>query len=494
MELIKNFSREQRYLAYDKWDKNYIDVLQNAVSKSIWRTSYHIQAPTGLLNDPNGFSFFNGEWHLFYQYYPMGPVHGLKSWYHLSSKNLVDWKDNGIGLEADNEFDSHGVYSGTAFSIQEELFLFYTGNVRDKEWRRTSYQLGAVMDKKNRITKLRKPLILPNEDYTDHFRDPQVFFHQDKYYLIIGAQDKALQGKVVTYQSVDLLDWEFIGELNFSEKDMGFMIECPNLLFIEDQILFIFCPQGISQEVVEYQNIFPNTYILAKEFNSNTNELINPTELKNLDEGFDIYATQAFNAPDSRVLGISWVGLPEIAYPSDQDSWAHVLSLVKEMTIEDGQLIQRPAKEVYELRQEQRVISPNLIDNQQVLVDEIDHHYELNLSFEANSKGKITLFTDSQNQGFEINFDTKHGTMSINRENIGKIFAEDYGTERTFNIDKKALRLQIFVDQSVVEIFINDGQQVATSRVFPIHPKGSILLEGDFTVYEGNLWTLRSMK
>ena len=494
MGLIETWTTEQRYLPYDEWDKSYVNELQQVVNQSIWRTHYHIQAPTGLLNDPNGFSFFNGEWHLFYQFYPMGPVHGIKSWYHLSSTNLVDWTDNGVGLLPDNQFDSHGAYSGTAVPVGEELFLFYTGNVRNEEWERSAYQLGAIMDKQNKVTKLTKPLILPNDDYTDHFRDPQVFFYQDKYYLVLGAQDKKLRGKVVTYHSDDLMNWIFIGELKFTEKDMGFMIECPNLLFSNDQVIFIFCPQGISQDVVVYDNIFPNTYLLADEFNPEKNELINPTHLKNLDEGFDVYATQAFNAPDNRVLGVSWVGLPEIAYPSDKDGWAHVLSLVKEFKIEDGNLIQRPAEEVYELRQENKVFESNVVDGKQTLINEIEHCYELNLLFEAGSKGKITLLADNENQGFEINFDTKHGTMSVNRENIGEVFAKDYGTQRAFEIDKSDLQLQVFVDQSVIEIFINDGKQVVTSRVFPIHQKGSILVEGNFTVFEGNLWTLRSMK
>ena len=133
-------------------------------------------------------------------------------------------------------------------------------------------------------------------------------------------------------------------------------------------------------------------------------------------------------------------------------------------------------------------------DGKQTLINEIEHCYELNLLFEAGSKGKITLLADNENQGFEINFDTKHGTMSVNRENIGEVFAKDYGTQRAFEIDKSDLQLQVFVDQSVIEIFINDGKQVVTSRVFPIHQKGSILVEGNFTVFEGNLWTLRSMK
>ncbi|POD88582.1 Beta-fructofuranosidase [Lactiplantibacillus plantarum subsp. plantarum] len=63
--------------------------------QSKWRMQHHIQPASGLLNDPNGFSYFNGQWHLFYQSFPFGPVHGLKSWQHMTSDNLVDWHDEG---------------------------------------------------------------------------------------------------------------------------------------------------------------------------------------------------------------------------------------------------------------------------------------------------------------------------------------------------------------------------------------------------------------
>src|SRR5699024_7468428 len=126
---------------------------------SKWRLNYHVQPETGLLNDPNGFSFFNGKWHLFYQSYPMGAVHGLKSWFHLTSTNLIDWQKEGADLLPDSPYDSHGVYSGSAFPLDDRLFLAYTGNVRDNDWNRFSYQMGAWMDQNNQIEKVQLPLI-----------------------------------------------------------------------------------------------------------------------------------------------------------------------------------------------------------------------------------------------------------------------------------------------------------------------------------------------
>ncbi len=494
MNLINEWTKELRYLPYKEWNDSYLSKLNSSVNQSKWRTGFHIQAPTGLLNDPNGFSYYNGEWHLFYQLYPMGPVHGLKSWYHITSKNLVDWEDKGLALVPDNKFDSHGVYSGSAIPIDDKLLLAYTGNVRDENWTRSSFQLGALMNEANEIEKIEIPLIEQSEKYTEHFRDPQVFLYEDVYYLLLGAQNLQLEGKVLTYRSEDLMNWDFLGELAFTDAKMGFMVECPNLIFTNDKAVLLFCPQGLDKEVLDYQNIYPNTYVVADEFDPENNQLVNPTALKNLDEGFDVYATQAFNAPDGRVLEISWVGLPEIAYPSDKEGWAHTLSIVKEITVEKDRMIQRPVTEMKELRLDEQIFSGQLNNENKKITNQLSNRYELNLRLPKKSQGCLTLLANELGEGLELHFDTENGTMKLNRENIGQNFAQDYGVERTFSIDKDELYLQIFVDTSIVEIFVNNGKQVATTRVFPTESQGAVLLTGNSGDFSGNLWTLRSMK
>lgn len=496
MKLIKNWTQELRYRPYQQWDENYLTALKKAVEESSWRLGYHIQPETGLLNDPNGFSFFNGKWQLFYQVYPMGPVHGLKSWFHLTSKNLVDWQAEGIALHPDHSFDSHGVYSGSALPIDDKLFLAYTGNVRDQDWQRSAYQLGAWMDQENQIQKIAKPLIAPNpKGYTAHFRDPQLFSYQNQYFMLVGAQAEDLTGKILTYQSTDLENWQLLGELSYTDEEMGFMVECPNLIFIEGRPVLIFCPQGLDSKILAYQNIYPNTFLVADDFKPEENSLINPSSLRNLDEGFDVYATQAFNAPDGRGLGISWIGLPEIEYPSDQEGWAHCLSIVKEFKLKGSQLLQQPVAEMQDLRQEESVFKGRLSEESKKIAEPAQLQYELNLSLEAGAVGKLDLLVAADGeQKFTLDFDTVHGKMTLNRKNSGVAFATEFGVERSFEIAPGELTLQIFVDQSVIEIFINNGEQTATARVFPKEFETAIELSGNDLNYSGALWILRKMK
>ncbi|MEO1770048.1 sucrose-6-phosphate hydrolase [Candidatus Enterococcus ferrettii] len=497
MELIKNWTDALRYQPYCQWDKQYQKLLTETVNHSKWRQNYHIQAESGLLNDPNGFSYFNGQWHLFYQIYPMGPVHGVKSWYHVSSDNLVDWQPEGFALLPDMSYDSHGVYSGSGIVIEDELILAYTGNVRDQDWQRTSYQMLAAMNKQGEITKEDKPFIsAPPKGYTHEFRDPQVFKYQEQYWLLIGAQTDQLEGKVLAYAGDTLEKLEFKGELHFTDQSMGFMVECPNLVFIEETPVLLFCPQGLDQEALDYQNIYPNTYIVAESFDTETLTLTQPTALKNLDEGFDVYATQAFNAPDGRALAVSWVGMPETAYPSDHEGWAHCLSIVKELKLKNGHLYQTPIKEQVELRQEQTALAGELTSQPAVLMQATNNCYEVILKFTAGSQGKLHLFADHElNLSLVIDFDTKNGMIKVDRTNAGSPFAQEYGTTRSVSIEKnQPLTLQLFVDQSVCELFINGGQQVATARIFPGEGEDGLVIEGAAGSYAGDFWRLRSMK
>lgn len=202
------WTRERRYLPYADWDAQTLLQLQAKTARSQYQLHYHIHPQSGLLNDPNGFSYFNGEWHVFYQSYPFGPVHGLKSWVHLTSPDLVHWENQGLALAPDTPYDSHGVYSGSAMVVGDQLMLMYTGNHRDKDWNRTPYQLGAMMTTTGTITKLPAPLITPPDHVTEHFRDPQLIKRGNTYYAIIGAQDKqTLTGQVAVYSSPDLHEW-----------------------------------------------------------------------------------------------------------------------------------------------------------------------------------------------------------------------------------------------------------------------------------------------
>lgn len=293
------WTTERRYRRYEDWSNDEIKQIEEKMAQSPWHTRYHVEPKTGLLNDPNGFSYFNGKWILFYQNFPFGAAHGLKSWVQLESDDLVHFTETGVKVLPDTPLDSHGAYSGSAMQFGDQLFLFYTGNVRDENWIRHPYQIGALMDKEGKITKIDKILIDQPADSTDHFRDPQIFNFKGQYYAIVGGQDLEKKGFVRLYKAVgnDYTNWQAVGDLDFANDRTAYMMECPNLIFVGEQPVLLYCPQGLDKAVLDYDNIYPNMYKIGASFDPENAKIVDVSPLHNLDYGFEAYATQAFNAP-----------------------------------------------------------------------------------------------------------------------------------------------------------------------------------------------------
>ena len=163
---MKEWTKEERYRVLKSADE--IRELHDAILKSDYRQLFHIQPVTGLLNDPNGFVRHDGVWHLFYQWCPWGAVHGLKYWYHTTSKDLITWENKGVCIRPDCVYDNKGAYSGSALIRDDEIYLFYTGNHREEDWSRISYTCGAKICADGTVEKLEKPYFGPCKQYSEH--------------------------------------------------------------------------------------------------------------------------------------------------------------------------------------------------------------------------------------------------------------------------------------------------------------------------------------
>lgn len=465
-----NLPQETRYRAYSDWSKEEIAKINENVNQSPWHASYHIEPRTGLLNDPNGFSFFNGKYNLFYQNWPFGAAHGLKEWIHTESDDLVHFYVTGAELRPDTEHDSHGAYSGSAYEVDGKLFLFYTGNVRDKKWIRDTLQIGAWMDKDHNITKCENILIHKPADVTEHFRDPQIFNYKGQLYTIVGAQNLEKSGFIKVYKATDnnVETWEEVGNLDFGSTGSEYMIECPNLLFVDEKPVIIYCPQELDKSELNYDNIYPNTFKICQSFDTENIKLVGASEIQNLDYGFEAYATQGFNTPDGRTLIVSWIGLPDIDYPTDKYNYQGAMSLVKELSIKDGKLYQYPVEAITSLRASSEQFTAKA---------ETNNTYELELTFPPNQKSELLLFSDSKGNGLSLIVDTKEGKIILDRSKAGIQYATDFGTIRECSIDTKETTANIFVDNSIIEIFINKGEKVFTSRVFPENHQNGIQIK-----------------
>ena len=462
---MREWTLGERYRVLE--DKEQIRDLYENIQKSKYRQFYHVQPVTGLSSDPNGFVFHDGTWHLFFQWCPWGAVHGLKYWYHVTSKDLVHWKNEGIGMAPDTFYDNKGCHSGSAISEDGDLYFFYTGNHRDENWVRTPYSCAAkLVDGKPK--KLEKPLFGSREGYSEHQRDPKVFFVEEKglYYIFIGAQNNDLQGRVLVYKSEELLKgWEFAGELTVPGfEDFGGMWECPCIEKLNGKDVLIFSPQ-YTKLPNRGESTNHNVYMIGK-MDYDTLTFTPEGGYKYLDYGFDFYAAQL--APnvgsDEKATIIAWIGLPDNHYPTEEEDWEGSMIVPRELRLKGDVLYQTPVEAVKDLRLDpvEGDVLPNVCD--------------IELEFKPGD-AKIALFTKADGtDGLTIDYDEKTKTFTVDKSKMDKRFNEKVFEVLEMPIQSELKKMRILIDRSSVEIFVNGGEETFTMHLYPTERETGFVL------------------
>ncbi|MCE0495233.1 glycoside hydrolase family 32 protein [Vibrio salinus] len=424
-------------------------------TESVYRPGWHVSPPVGLLNDPNGFIYHEGKYHLCYQWYPYDCVHKDKYWVQMSSDDLVNWKRESVALTPSDWFDSHGVYSGHAISHEGRIIVFYTGNARIGEERiRQTTQCAAVSDDGVHYEKLGPLIPCPPEGVTGHIRDPKVIFRDGIWWMFLGAQTDELKGRLAVYKSSDLKEWKFDGLYGdeLANGNYGYMWECPDVFEFDGQFYLAFSPQGIESH--SPLNTLPHhNRIAVLTFTDEGGIEIGEPVI--LDYGFDFYAYQSVETPDSRRVMIGWMGLPdEVNQPSCDQGWIHQFSLPRELNFAGGRLIQKPCRELKALRGDE------IEFGSETEIDLGRKQFELMLTLQSG--GKIQLFADDK-YSCDLTFETDKQRLLLDRSNTEQ---RESDLLRELPVNGEEVRLHILADNSSVEIFINDGEAVMTSRVF----------------------------
>lgn len=436
--------------------------LKNLMEKDRYLLNFHLFPPSGWLNDPNGLCQFKGINHIYYQYTPFDPTWGMKLWGHYTTEDWITYKECEPFLFSDTKDDRDGVYSGSAFIKDGEIYFYYTGNVKytDKKY---DYILNGreqntiMVKSEDGFNYEDKKTILKNDDYPNmscHVRDPQILEKEGTFYMVLGARDIEDRGCVLIYSSQDLEKWSYHMRID-SQKKFGYMWECPNLIEISGKMFLICCPQGVEQVGIDYANIYQCGYFLIdidfKEKKYTLGEFIE------LDRGFDIYAPQTFTDEKGRKILIGWMGLPDASYTNEEtikNGWQHALTLPRELKVKNEKIIQIPLVELKKLRVEQENISN--FENVELIFD-----------FKICKEIEILL-----RESIKIIY--KEEILTLNLEKCG--FGRD---ERSIKLERLE-NLNIFLDNSSIEIFINSGEEVFTSRCYCEVLQNRMTLNGNY--------------
>lgn len=460
------------------------------VVDDLWRQSFHLCPPQGLINDPNGLIYWQGAYHVFYQWNPDGCAHSNKHWAHVRSKDLIHWETLPPALAPDSPYDSHGCYSGSAVDLGDAMALIYTGNVRDVDGGRSSYQCLALSSDGVRFEK-QGPVIHDVPGYTGHFRDPKVWSHGGTWYAVIGAQRASdLMGTVVLATSTDLYTWRIVGEL-LEPVELCYMIECPDLFVLDGKTVLIACRQfeagaaGIAGRADIAGYTIGHLELNGARFAHGG--------FVPLDRGFDFYAPQTLLAPDGRRLMIAWMGLPlQSETPTVPSGWTHCLTMPRELSVEHGRLRQRPLREMALLRAKALVLPDTTLDAHASLPLPLapGDAWELDISIDASRIASWVLHLfDGGAQTLRLVCDGARGTLALVRDCAA---AGQFGERTECEIPGGVMRLQVFVDRSSAEIFVNDGEEVFTTRCYPdaMPPQPRFNAMHRLTLHGMHIWAL----
>lgn len=456
----------------------YKDMVQ-VVKKDPYRPKFHFIAPANWMNDPNGLIFYKGEYHMFYQHNPYETILSNIHWGHAKSKNLVNWEYLPIALAPSAEKNEWGCWSGCCVNNNDIPTIFYTSVRTDKspkiyaeQWMATStddmitwqkYEGNPVMT-----------LDLHGDLEIQDWRDPYVWKEGEDWYMVLGGH--TIQPKkpaVFLYKSRDLQKWEFLHPLCLGEGKVGKNWECPNFFSLGNKHILIVSP---------HRNVIYN-------IGKSEHHRFELGEWYILDYGRAFYAPNTMFDEKKRLIMWGWImgGTKYNQFEKmkgKKTGWNGCLTLPRILSLNNNDKLEmRPAPELEILRYnpqkfEKITINPtysfkieNIEDNCYEILAEIEN-------IDADSF-TFSLFPNNDSVYFDV----------INKEiKIGK--------EKAILTSQSKIILHIFLDRSVLEVYIN-YQESFTARIYPenIEETGIEIYtaKGSLKLHSLNIWNIKTI-
>lgn len=420
----------------------------------------HLKAPGNWMNDPNGFIYYRGKYHLFYQHFPYAPVWGTMHWGHAVSDDLVHWEHLDIALFPTKYYDRNGVFSGSALEKDGALYLYYSAvrylesdpeNIHASLPERFETSQAMIVSKDgfhfdNWNGKKQIIPVIRDEKIGDpvNTRDPKVFEENGNYYMILGSTCGGQAGRVLFYRSRDCQNWEYASQ--YRHEGFGKIVECPDLFPLGGSHVFIGSPMCIGRPGEGYEN---HALCAAVTFDPETCSLELPGGFQYVDYGMDLYAPQTNLDRDGRRVMTAWMRMPEAVSMDGEKPWNGMMCLPRVIETGHGHIYFRvhPAVGQYFSRE--------------ITVEE----------YPAAAASGIPLRVQaalSDGEGLEIGgyrIWAEEGYLKTDRS---RVFRNITGPALTASTPESLSRLEldIFVEPNLIEIFINGGEYVISHVVY----------------------------
>lgn len=484
-----------------------------------FRPQFHFTPEKNWMNDPNGLVFYQGEYHLFYQYNPFGNVWGHMSWGHAVSKDLVHWQQLPVALAEENGVmifsgsavvdwhNSSGLCRNAGANDQSCLIAIYTGHIA----RTNQSQHLAVSNNRGRTwTKYAGNPVLDIGE--QDFRDPKVFWHAPtKKWVMVVSLSKRQQ--VRFYGSSDLKRWELLSEFGSAGVQHKEMLwECPDLFELP------VAGQPGKKRWVLIINVNPGgvtggsggQYFIGS-FDGRTFTNDNPPQtVLALDYGKDFYAGVTFaDIPpsDGRRILLGWMSNWQYAQKEPTSPWRTAQSLPRVLRLQQTaagvRLAQEPVAELRRLRG-QHIVKRNLKIGAGQMLSKFGlmagEALEIVAEFAVGKEsGALIRLHGGTSEETLVGYNAATEKMFVDRTRSGAVdFDPNFPGRHEAPLSGVGgkVKLHIFVDRSSVEVFGNEGQAAITDRIFPSSRNQRVTLDGygeNAKCLSLNIWQLHSI-
>ena len=484
-----------------------------------YRPSYHFTPLYGWMNDPNGMVYKDGEYHLYFQYNPYGSKWGNMHWGHAVSKDLIHWEHLDPAIARDpvgHIFSGSSVLDkrNTAGYGKNAIIALYTNNsVNHDEVQCMAYST----DNGRTFTKYEgNPVLTPFDGLKD-FRDPKVFWYEKGkcWYMIVSA-DKEMR----LYKSKNLKKWDYVSAFGKGIGQQPCQYECPD---------FFQLPVNGDKKKMKWvmtMNINPGcwfggsaTEYFVGDFDGKNFTCPDANDVKWLDWGKDHYATVTFSNTGDRVLAMTWMSNWQYANltPFKQNRGANGLPRELKLYEQNGKyyVSENVAPEAYALRKDTKelgdadVTTENAKEYSAVAAN-MNGAFEIEADVTPDENGIAGIeISNNKRERTLIYFDMKQGKVVMDRTESGLTdfgkYAEPHDIEKAWDKQraaegkqpariensinykndfalatwaplslcengKKTYHVDIFVDKSSVELFVDNGRIAMTNLVFPVAP------------------------
>ena len=447
------------------------------------RPAFHLSARTGWMNDPNGFSYYQGQYHMFYQYYPYDSHWNSMHWGHAVSPDLLHWEYLPAVLAPDEKYDRDGCFSGSAITLPDgRQLLMYTGVVEDHLWggetNTIQTQCLAVGDGIDYKKVENNPVLsaedLPEGGSRSDFRDPKMWRKKDgTYCCIVGNKSADGSGQILLYTSLNGFSWSFKKVFAANHNRFGKMWECPDFFELDGKGVLLTSPQDMLPQGFEYHN-GNGTLCLIGDYDEKEDAF---TEERNqaIDYGIDFYAPQTILTEDNRRIMIGWMqNWDTCNLHTPEKPWFGQMSLPRELSVRNGRLYQNPIRELEGLRcgkvEYYNVPVSGVVSLKGIEGRRVDMELTIRPEKEQEVYQKFAVrFAQDENHQTSLSFRPHEAVLKVDRKFSGSRRAIIHQRRCLVNepdCKKGELRIRIILDRYSVEAFVNDGEQVMTATFY----------------------------